>query len=102
MACGGYMMAAHDIVPIMPSPRDVTVVTERGQVSIPARLRKELALHQGLRLAWTRVGEREMRVTILGEPAPPGAEAMRGFARRFRAKPKRTADWMRELREGED
>jgi hypothetical protein len=33
--------------------------------------------------------------------APKGARAMLGFARRFRAEARTTADWMTELREGE-
>ena len=32
---------------------------------------------------------------------PAGAMAMLGFARRFRPKPRTTADWMEELRAGE-
>jgi hypothetical protein len=32
---------------------------------------------------------------------PAGAMAMLGFARRFRATPRATADWMSELRAGE-
>ena len=85
----------------MPGPTDVTVITERGQVSIPAHLRKELALTRGRRLVWERIGERELRVVVLDEPAAAGAEAMRGFARRFRPKPRRTAEWLELLREGE-
>jgi bifunctional DNA-binding transcriptional regulator/antitoxin component of YhaV-PrlF toxin-antitoxin module len=84
----------------MPTPSKISVVTERGQVSIPARLRKELSLVQGQRLLWEKVGEHEMRVTILPEPEPQGAVAMLGFAKRFR-RTRRTKDWMTELREGE-
>jgi bifunctional DNA-binding transcriptional regulator/antitoxin component of YhaV-PrlF toxin-antitoxin module len=84
----------------MPAPSKISVVTERGQVSIPARLRKELSLVQGQRLLWEKVGEHEMRVTVLPEPEPHGAVAMLGFAKRFR-RTRRTRDWMAELREGE-
>ncbi len=40
------------------------------------------------------------------EPTPPatspaGAKAMLGFARRYRAQARTTADWMAELREGD-
>jgi len=85
----------------MSRPREITVLTKRGQVSIPAELRKRLALAEGQRLLWERVGERELRVVVL-EPGPAhGAEAMRGFARRFRSEPRTTGDWMAELREGE-
>lgn len=48
-------------------------------------------------LAWLDAQERkESR-----EPAPLGAMAMRGFARRFHAQPRTTDEWMAELRAGE-
>jgi AbrB family looped-hinge helix DNA binding protein len=84
----------------MPVPSKVSVVTERGQVSIPARVRKELSLAKGHRLLWEKTGDREMRVTVLPEPEPRGAIAMLGFAKRFR-RTRRTEEWMAELREGE-
>jgi AbrB family looped-hinge helix DNA binding protein len=78
----------------------ISVVTERGQVSIPAQLRKQLGLEKGRRLLWEKTGEHEIRVVVLPEGEPRGAMAMRGFAQRFRAT-RKTQDWMRELREGE-
>lgn len=84
----------------MAAPSRISVVTERGQVSIPAELRKELSLGKGKRLLWERTGESEMRVVVLPEPEPRGAVAMLGFAKRFRGV-RRTEDWMEELREGE-
>lgn len=81
--------------------KNITAVTERGQVSIPSKLRKELSLQKGRRLLWERIGDREIRVIILSGRQPRGAEAMRGFARRFRLAPRTTAEWMKELREGE-
>ena len=86
----------------MPAPTGVTVVTDRGQVSIPADLRRELSLNKGQRLLWERVGDREIRVILLEAPQTPGARAMRGFARRFRDTARTTDEWMKELREGED
>lgn len=80
---------------------EVTVVTERGQVSIPADLRRDLHLAPGRRLRWEKVTSGELRVVVLPAERPRGAMAMRGFARRFREAPRRTADWMRELRDGE-
>lgn len=80
--------------------KPISTLTERGQVSIPAELRRDMHLHQGQRLLWERVGEEELRVRVLHDAEPVGAEAMRGFARRFR-RPRRTAEWMAELREGE-
>ncbi len=85
----------------MSESRDITAVTERGQVSIPAHLRHELSLSKGKKVLWERVSDRELRVTLLEEGAPVGAQAMRGFARRFRPEPRPTSDWMEELRQGE-
>lgn len=85
----------------MSEATDITVVTERGQVSIPARLRHALSLGKGRKLLWQKVSDRELRVTIVEEGRPVGAQAMRGFARRIRPEPRRTAEWMAELREGE-
>ncbi len=79
----------------------VSVVTERGQVSIPAQLRKDLGLEKGRRLFWEQSGEHEIRVVVLPDAEPKGAMAMLGFARGFRAT-RTTEDWMKELREGED
>jgi AbrB family looped-hinge helix DNA binding protein len=84
----------------MPKPSNVSVVTDRGQVSIPANLRQELGIERGQQLLWEKAGEHEIRILVLQEPAPRGAKAMLGFARRFR--PTRgTQEWMDELREGE-
>jgi bifunctional DNA-binding transcriptional regulator/antitoxin component of YhaV-PrlF toxin-antitoxin module len=85
----------------MPRPSRISVVTARGQVSIPAELRQELALWKGRRLLWEKTADAELRVVVLPEPEPQGSLRMLGFARRFRAT-RSTADWMAELREGED
>ncbi len=85
----------------MAESTDVTVVTDRGQVSIPARLRHALSLDKGKKLLWQKVSDHELRVTVVEEARPAGAQAMRGFARRFRPEPRRTSEWMAELREGE-
>jgi len=84
----------------MPAPSNISIVTERGQVSIPSHLRRELGLDKGRRLLWEKVGDREIRIVVLPAAQPRGAVAMLGFARRFRAT-RTTRDWMRELREGE-
>lgn len=78
-----------------------TVVTERGQVSVPASLRKAMGLHAGRKLHWEQVSDREIRVS-LQEDQPVGPLAVLGYARRMSTQPPRpTADWMREIREGE-
>ena len=48
-------------------------------------------------LTWLQ--DQERAAAPAGQPA--GAMAMLGFARRFRAAPRATADWMGELRAGE-
>ncbi len=78
-----------------------TMLTERGQTSIPAQVRKEMRLKPGDRLRWQKISERECRLVVADEEPGPGAHAMLGYARRYR--PTRpSTDWMRELREGED
>jgi AbrB family looped-hinge helix DNA binding protein len=84
----------------MAAPSNISVVTERGQVSIPSPLRRELGLDKGRRLLWEKVGDQEIRIVVLPPAEPRGAVAMLGFARRFRT-PRTTRDWMKELREGE-
>jgi len=80
----------------------ITVVTERGQVSIPAAIRKELGLKTGQPLVWERISDRECLVKIPSKKKPLGAMAMLGFAARFRGeKGRRTAEVMAELRKGE-
>ena len=91
------MMKPHDKV----SSMNDSVVTQRGQVSVPASLRRAMGLLPGQRLHWEQVSEREIRVSLPDEK-PPGPLAVLGYARRMRNTPPRpTADWMRELRDGE-
>ncbi|MBK8478737.1 MAG: AbrB/MazE/SpoVT family DNA-binding domain-containing protein [Opitutaceae bacterium] len=76
-------------------------LTERGQISIPAALRKRMGLHTGQRLAFERLSDREFRV-LVKHNAPAGPLAMLGYARRLRPGPaRRTSEWMKELRERE-
>ena len=78
-----------------------SVLTERGQVSVPASLRKAMGLHHGQKLRWEQVSEREIRV-FLHDDNPAGPLAVLGYARRvLNSPPRPTLDWMRELREGE-
>jgi len=80
-----------------------TVVTERGQVSIPAAIRKELDLKPGQPLVWEKLSDRECLVRVPRKKKPLGAKAMLGFAARFRGEKGRpTAEWMADLRAGEN
>jgi AbrB family looped-hinge helix DNA binding protein len=80
---------------------NITTITDRGQVSIPAELRRELSLSKGRRLLWERLSNREIRVTVVEDLRPAGASSVLGFARRFRVEPRSTRSWMDELRSGE-
>jgi len=77
-----------------------TVVTERGQVSIPAEIRKQMRLEPGMRVVWELNDSGTCSVSKAQEQKPRGARAMLGYAATFR-KPRKTSDWMSELRDGE-
>jgi AbrB family looped-hinge helix DNA binding protein len=80
----------------------VTTLTERGQVSVPSAIRKKLHLKPGQHLVWQAVGDSECRVIVEeANHKPRGARAMLGFGKQFR-ETKSTAEWMKELREGEE
>lgn len=79
----------------------VTTLTERGQISIPADFRAGLGLHPGQKLLWTEDGDRALRLTVCEPPQRRSAADMLGYARTFR-ETRSTAEWMKELREGEE
>jgi AbrB family looped-hinge helix DNA binding protein len=80
-----------------------TTITERGRVSIPAELRREMKLSQGQTVPWEKVSATECRLIIeqykVIKPDPVGAI---GFAKRHGLPLRTTAGWMKILREGED
>jgi len=79
-----------------------STLTERGQISIPAELRRSMQLHPGQRFNWQRISDRELRV-IVEEVTPAGPLGVLGYARKLRPdQPRSTDQWMQELREGED
>lgn len=77
-----------------------TVLTERGQVSIPAQVRRHMHLRSGTKLRWQEISEHECRVVVAQEGCGAGARAMLGYARQAR-KTRSTEEWIRELREGD-
>lgn len=80
---------------------DYGTLTERGQVSVPAALRKAMNLKPGQKLTFVPVSDHEFRV-VAEDPAPAGPLAVLGYARKLRPGPaRRTRDWMKELRDGE-
>ena len=82
----------------------ITVLTERGQVSVPAAIRKRAKLMPGQRLRWQQVAPDTFSITVEQPPKrKPSALNAIGFANAFSAGniPARTDDVMRELRAGE-
>ena len=80
-----------------------TTGTERGQISIPAKLRKKMQLLPGNIVLWEQVSDRECRLVVeaptVKKPDPVGAL---GFARRYGLEQRTTDEWMKELREREE
>lgn len=79
----------------------VTTLTERGQVSIPADFRSDLGLKPGDKLLWRVAEDRSLQLAVCEPPPRKGAMAMLGYAKTFRDT-RTTAEWMKELREGEE
>lgn len=61
-----------------------TILTERGQVSVPAELREQARLQPGQHLIWELISPTEFRVTVSGHAVPVNPLAALGFARQFR------------------
>ena len=79
-----------------------TTITERGQVSIPAELRRDMHLSPGQTLIWQKISATECRV-IVPPPAKvkPDPVAALGFAQEHGLATMPTDEWMKLLREGE-
>ena len=78
----------------------VTTVTERGQVSIPASVRRRMGLRANAKVVWEVRNDGACEVRRVETPTAIGARAVLGWARRYRSL-RRTEDWMRDLRAGE-
>ena len=80
-------------------------LTERGQVSMPAALRRQMHLKAGQPMIWEKISNDECRIRILRKGGDKEVQSMRGFMKRFQtgnpALPETTAGWMKLLREGE-
>jgi AbrB family looped-hinge helix DNA binding protein len=80
-----------------------TTITERGQVSIPAELRRDMNLKPGQTIVWEKVSAKECRFII--EPRttikPDPVRAL-SFAMEHGLPQRRTDNVLAELREGEE
>ena len=80
----------------------ITVLTVRGQTSVPAKCRRAAHLKAGPKLRWEQVSETVFRVVVDTAADAPGPLSVLGWARRFYpGAPPRTDALMRELREGD-
>lgn len=80
----------------------LTTLTERGQVSMPAALRKKLGLRPGQPLMWKMISDTECRVVVVRKPADRPTLSVRGAMKRFQnGMPATTAGWMALLRESD-
>ena len=80
---------------------EISRLTERGQVSFPASLRRQMQLKPGQRLRWEAVSANEVRIFVEPEDKPDPERAL-GYGPRLRGgRARRTAEWLGELREGE-
>jgi len=78
----------------------VTTLTERGQVSVPGDVRKQMHLQPGQHLLWECLSKTECRIVIAPHRRQTSALSMLGYAKRFRPV-RRTSEWMADIREGE-
>ncbi|MGI6390594.1 MAG: AbrB/MazE/SpoVT family DNA-binding domain-containing protein [Kiritimatiellia bacterium] len=84
--------------------RNITVLTARGQISMPAHLRKKARLAAGQRLSWRQTGDGVFSVTVVKQPQKRvSALEMVGYAKQFNQHglPLETDKAMKILREGE-
>jgi AbrB family looped-hinge helix DNA binding protein len=80
-----------------------TTITERGQVSIPAELRREMHLTPGKTVLWEKISATECRLMVeTRPPITPDPVAAIGFAKRHGLPQRTTVEWMKILREGEE
>lgn len=77
-----------------------STLTERGQISLPASLRRALRLRPGQKLRFEAVSDHEFRV-FAPRTKPAGPLSVLGYARRIGSAPRRTKDWLTELRGGD-
>lgn len=81
-----------------------TILTERGQVSVPAAIRRKASLRTGQRLLWRQTGPNCFSVTVETPPLKRRrAVDLIGYAEQFLPDglTGRTDDVIRELRRGE-
>lgn len=80
-----------------------TTITERGQVSIPAELRRDMHLVPGQTVLWEKVSATECRLIV--EPhlvIKPDPFAALNFAKEHGLAQRRSEEVLTDLRQGEE
>ena len=98
-----YMMSLHDNL-FHPMKDETTTLTERGQVSVPASIRRAMALEPGQELIWQKLSDNEVRVQVVRRKKAMSARSVIGCAKKRheeRGWPTRTDAWMKVQRAGE-
>ena len=68
---------------------------------MPASLRRKMHLKAGQKLRWEPISETEVRIIVETDAVADPLKAL-GFGLKVRAdEPRRTAEWMHAIREGE-
>ena len=70
----------------------ITKVSDRGQVSVPADVRKALGIGPGISIKWELLQDGCAVVTAVKTAPADGAKGLLGYAERFR-KLRRTDEW---------
>ena len=70
-----------------------TKVSVRGQVALPAAVRRKLDIKVGDTLQWQFLSDGGVRMSLLQKPRATDMRAMLGFANRFR-KTRPSTDWL--------
>lgn len=80
-----------------------TALTARGQISVPAQIRRRLDWKPGLKLSWKLDAQGTCQLKpVTSHQKIAGPKAMLGYAQKFHpAKVRRTDAVLRELRAGE-
>lgn len=83
----------------------ITSLTDRGQVSVPASIRRAMGLEPGQELVWRKLSADEARVQVIRRKKTGGPASVIGGGKilhQARGWPTRTDAWMKVLREGEN
>lgn len=82
----------------------VTLLTTRGQTSVPASIRRKIGMRPGSALRWEMKSSSELSVRLEPDTSPAGAFAALGYAKRWLAPGEVVGsdEVLKELRDGED